>query len=416
MFPGRFPSPTTSRESTPFESIEDAYDVFVTTPNRSFGSDYTAPEAMRNRPRIAGVHSEPSISRTHGTAGMPFVSTPTPASRSRRERRVTDLPRGHSGHTISQSRVTNSRSQTHRRTVSDLTELSTQSQPPQPQDSHQDSHRSDSRQPLAPELPLSPKTTDIMLDELLRKPLNREDKEGVLYIISDPVREDLGYKIGFTRRNDYRKRIKEHARDCNFDPDVIYVSPQKIQYCDRTEKLVHADLQSFKHVWTCNTTVHVDKTHTEWFKVEEAFAVATVKKWEAFMETERPYDSHKNLLSIWTHLLRRRRRANPVTDDDDHDSLRARWAYITSPPTRVDRLRFRLHILLCLCQIMLATGCAVLSFTATYFWEIVAAAVVFTLAVYRDTFMARAVALVSVYACFKFKITLPKKPRGKRAW
>jgi hypothetical protein len=228
-----------------------------------------------------------------------------------------------------------------------------------------------------------------------------------VYILSDPKRPELGYKIGSTTRAQYKKRFAEY-RKCGFVPRVVPGGVSgDILFCVRAEKLAQIDLQDYCQPWDCESLECKVKTHREWFKIDEALAISTVKRWEFFMNTQRPYDSGKKLSAFWTYLLEERRLKKPVTDETNHDARRAQWASILSLPTYREYFSFYRHIFLLMWSYILEC-----------FWQLATVMYGFiTFLVFRNTFAATAFALVLICAFFSLpRPSLwigPKKMRVK---
>lgn len=258
--------------------------------------------------------------------------------------------------------------------------------------------------------PSSPEATDIELKDLLNSTLSSEDGPGRLYVISNRAQKGWGYKIGFTQRENYTKRIREHERCCGFTPYVAYTS-KPVEYVKRVEALVHKDLEDFRKPRFCQP---FKGSHREWFVVDERLAVETVKRWEAFMQTQHPYGYTRNLSYSWTYFIGQRRRAGPISNDDGHDARRERWTYIISSPTAFDRIRLGLHWSLWLCRMMLTVGSFTWRVLVAFRSECAAMCTMGVLNVFPRSQLVSALVAASVYICCKLGLSLPKKPRHKK--
>jgi len=402
--PTRLPSSTPSRRSTSSSPVENPVDNYSTTPDRRIGSNVTTPETHHQRPRIP--QSEPAMSRVRNQPALSRFLTPTPTQRYEDRRRVSDPL--HFQQTNNNN--INPRSTARPRIASapnvQPTALRTQ-QDEMPS-------RSDDNQPSNETPSFSAIKADVKLCKFLRKPITDGEAKGFLYVLKpkDIAHQNRGVKIGYTTNEDIWTRFAQHEKACGFTPEILHVSKMRLEYCKKTEGLVHRDLADLRNCWKCTSSPCKTNTHTEWFAVDEALAVETVKKWESFMNTQRPYDSHsKGLSGLWTYLLDHRLLSSPLSDDNDHDARRARWMYIISPPTLFDRLRRILH-----CQLwhwiwrdLLTAWFFIQPYIAMFRWEIVA--LVFAFVVSRDTSIA---ILASGGACWKLKFTLPEKSRSRR--
>ncbi|KAF2824332.1 hypothetical protein CC86DRAFT_457127 [Ophiobolus disseminans] len=354
MFPGRFPSPTPTRESTPIESIEGRHDVFATSPRQPATPDYTAPETSRKRPRFAEVQSEPIISRPnvdHYSNTPPAVSSPTPNPRKTNNRRVSDPLRTgrRKGRQRDDDVVPNQRDQwrvfSTPAMLSSLRRNSVSETPPS--DDHTPPINNNKSPP-------TPRDADTKLYNKLTSPLSPSDTDGVVYVLADPLRKELGIKIGYTTCLDYTARIKQHAESCEFTPQELYAT-QSLSHCKRTEILAHLDIADRCKHWECKTKKCDGTTHKEWFQVDKDFAVRTVKKWEAFMDVQRPYDIRKEFNPVWKYVVQQRRTGNPVDNNASHEARRKQWDEILVPLTYRDYISFVAHLALQLWYTVLAT-------------------------------------------------------------
>ncbi|KAF1946888.1 hypothetical protein EJ02DRAFT_450231 [Clathrospora elynae] len=216
---------------------------------------------------------------------------------------------------------------------------------------------------------------DHLLDELKKMP-NPSDNEGKIYVFCHPKRPELGYKVGLTRQANPNERIKQHQKYCNFTPRVVYFSAHPFEYCGRVEKLVHIDLRAHCQPWDCHAN-HKDsgvtkiQKHEEWFRVSEAFAIQTVKKWETFMRLEKPYGWNRQLTPVWVHLLEKRRFDRTDGCAITHASQCELWSLILASPTTEDHretLRKNLYDFLRRASITISLARLYLT---TFFWQVV---------------------------------------------
>jgi hypothetical protein len=203
---------------------------------------------------------------------------------------------------------------------------------------------------------MTPKTArsthDSLYGELLKNP-TPGDQKGFIYILCDSNNRSSGYKIGKTRRA-YRDRIVEHERGCNFTPQVVYVSDHEVDYCGRLEKLVHIDLENHCAPLRCDKHKSFDATgkiraHSEWFQVTEEMAVQTVKRWENFMQQEKPYNWDRRLKTTWRHIFKIRSPEVLDVRTLTHDARREHWEKILAPPTTAELIQVyqaHAHVLL----------------------------------------------------------------------
>jgi hypothetical protein len=369
MCPGQFPSPTPSREASPILShrrLRNSGSPSRISKNRATSLNFTAPTSIRKRPRFAAPKSEPVLSDHIASSTL---RPHTASDQATTGRRVSDpLP----------NRTARPPSSTN---APDLVPNAT---------------------------PICPRRADIKLHQKLLEALTITDTKGVVYVIRDEMRPELGIKIGSTSAPDYQKRIDEHARDCFFEPDVIWVSAE-VRCCRRAEALVLIDLEERCRKWTCKDHARraKDVEHGEWFDITEELAKETVEKWTQFIQSQQPYIWCRNLTPIWAYLLRTRRLKN--LDDIDHDTRRQQWASILIPPTYLDYYHFALDAVQRTWRTILNTFLHIWPYCTGFFWQMLTVIYGFvTLLAFRNTFASSAFALVSVCACISVVPKLPK--------
>ncbi|KAH7062847.1 hypothetical protein BKA63DRAFT_526594 [Paraphoma chrysanthemicola] len=478
MFPGRYPSPTPSRESTPIDSIEisPALDgVRATTPDRSPFYNFTAPDFMRQRPRFAASQSEPSLPLENEND----VLSPSPSLRSRastaKGRRVsephrTPLRKQRDGREIRKQNVsrrvvtdpvkstfvhgiadfnpyfadqpneattsTSSAASTpasnttfvptaHSRSSCSSTPPSSRGSSPASTSTSPSSGPSSSPSSTHPKFLTSPHAINDKIYTRVRKNLTLQDCAGVIYIIFDASRPDRGYKIGITTKKPYTTRLKEHLRDCGIDPAVVSVTDE-ISYCKRTERLIHLDLEDRLQYFECKGHKQKGDTckvteHKEWFKTTAKEAKQTVEKWVTFMETERPYNMGRQLSPFWHHTLTHRYIRQPDTDSEaNHNTRREQWSKVLSRPTRMEKLDYNLRTLSQYRQFSTTAICRFWSSCVQVFWQTMALIAWFiVLITLQNTFAATAFAFVLVCAWFSIVPDglpdgLPNKRKGKK--
>jgi hypothetical protein len=369
MFPGQFPSPTPSREGSPVLPRRDrriSANPARITKNRATSLNFTAPTSNRKRPRFAAPNSEPVLS---DHIESPISRPQTASNQGTNGRRVSDPLPNRTG------------------------------RPQTPTDT-QDSAPSTT--------PICPRRTDIKLEEKLSDHLTRKDKKGVVYVIRDVARPQLGIKIGITAGPDYQNRINQHGRDCFFKPDVIHVSPE-VQCCKRLETLIHIDLEERCRKWTCKDHARraKDVEHEEWFDISEELAKETVEKWTQFIHAQQPYFWRKRLSPLWAYLIRTRKLTN--LDTISHKARSAHWHTNLAPPTYLDYYRFIVDAVLRMWHTILDTCSDIWPYCTGFFWQMLTVIYGFvTLLAFRNTFASSAFALVSVCACISVVPRLPK--------
>ncbi|KAG9250612.1 putative helicase A859L [Emericellopsis atlantica] len=116
------------------------------------------------------------------------------------------------------------------------------------------------------------------------KPSKNEVANGYLYSFRVPGNERF-VKIGFTTREG-ETRIEEWKRNCNRDPEILYLATNVVPHAHRVEKLVHAELMEHRVRIYCE---RCGKQHIEWFEAPEAIVIASLKKWSLWM-AGKPYE------------------------------------------------------------------------------------------------------------------------------
>lgn len=413
MCPGRFPSPSPSREKSLLPNPEDSPDVeflYTRAKCRVPSSDFTASASSRKRPYFADTQSEPLISKACRTSPTPRYSHSTTPTHGRGQRRVSDSAYSPPRYS-SKAAVQRANRQTTQRRVASAQLMSTSTQsPPRPT-------------PVAPiQLSVSQSShlIDVRLREMLRSPLPKLDiptllgppTTGTLYALIDKLGHRRGIKIGWTNRADYEKRIEEHRTACGIVPHVIHVS-HDVMCSYRAEQLVHLELMDRRLTWSCMGHKSRATTHEEWFDISQVEAKEIVQKWARFMNEQRPYDWRRQLSPFWGYLLRTRRLV--MDDRFGHDERREQWKKMLPAPTRREHICF-------IIDVFRRIGCATRDvvwrnwpYCVAYFWQMLTLVYSFvTLLVCRNVFASSAFALVSVCAYLSIWSKLPlKRVRSK---
>jgi hypothetical protein len=409
MYPGQFPSPTPSRETSPIPSSRPLFNSKRLSPNtqtRTTSSDFTAPHSFRKRPRFADPQSEPIVpqSRHHGSDHSLDAN-----HRAADRRRASDPLRNglQSSNLRDRDALREPPSQQH---------LTSTSFGNPPIDTHSSNGPSSPSRSIQLSTSQSSRLNDIKIRKKLQEPLTSCDTRGVIYILQDKARPERGYKIGSTKRADYLKRIAEHQRDCRFEPVTVLFSCN-VEYVDRTEQLIHIDLQDREIPWPCVRHAGKDGSslHKEWFNVSEDLAMQRVARWVEFMNEQQPYNYRRRLSLIWTYLIRTRKR-----NDHTHEARREQWDAILSAPTKLDYLNLIFSLLARLGTYALNLISRFWSSGIEFFWQTLTLMYGFvSLVAFRNTLALSAFALVLVCAyCSilpKRQLGSPRKVRAKSA-
>lgn len=135
-----------------------------------------------------------------------------------------------------------------------------------------------------------------------------ELKPGYIYVLE--AEKVPGFiKIGYTTQL-VANRLKELRFRCNRQFKVIYPTlpnPTLVPRAKRVERLCHAELIDSQVRTDCTGCL---QEHHEWFKISSENAIAVIKKWSAWMNSD-PYDSalgnlkdrEKGRLSIMVNFM-----------------------------------------------------------------------------------------------------------------
>lgn len=277
----------------------------------------------------------------------------------------------------------------------------------------------DTMRVLLPPTPKSPRAIHDALRAKLASTLASNDSRGVIYILRHPSHPWLGLKIGSTSRLEPSKRFAEHARNCKLTPHIVYEASREVDHCLRVEALVHADLAEYSRDWRCGAHPKPGGSkHTEYFQVEEDVARRAVRRWEEFMQRERPYAWYGGLSVVWTHVLRHRELRVDEEGELTFEARRAQCdAFFKSPTGReyVDAYVALGRRVACYIYSSLRKG---FLYVRSFFWQLVTLSYGMTmLVVCRNTMALMAFAIVLVCAgCSKrpaLKNRSPRKPLGK---
>jgi hypothetical protein len=398
MCPGRFPSPTPSRDASPMPSVEDRRPSSSMNYRANY-LNFTAPISSRKRPRFAETQSDSVIDHDH----LSISSTPDTGYYTTAKRRISDPMQDRLQSLASTTAYTNPQQRQSRRAVSSPSGFV----PPGP--SSQQVPRA-SAQPSASQ---SSRLIDIKLRKKLQEPLTPQDTRGIIYVLQDPSNLHRGYKIGWTTRMDHQIRINEHRYTCRFEPKEIHVV-YDVENSFRAEQLIHIDLKDREILWPCNGH-KAGKTliHEEWHQVTEAVAIETVNKWARFMNVQRPYYWRRQLSPFREYLLRARKLVN--YNDNDHDSRREQWDLVLAPPTPFDYIKFVIDLCRRAWHAYISLLFVIWPLFTAFFWQTLTVTYGFvTLMVFRNTFASSAFALVSVCACVSAaRQGLPKRVRSR---
>jgi hypothetical protein len=123
------------------------------------------------------------------------------------------------------------------------------------------------------------------LREVAMKPLKTtEHRDGYLYILCDKDyagRVKIGWTTNIARRlNEWNTRCKRTHRLSSSLGQYI-----EIPHCTRIERLIFTELKEFRINHGCEGCGHI---HSEWFAVEEIFAVNVLQKWQNWV-AQKPY-------------------------------------------------------------------------------------------------------------------------------
>lgn len=373
--PGRFPSPTPSRETSPEPSLR--LESPSVSPQHSVPSlNFTASGSFRKRPHLADSQSEPVVPRNDDQASSLPSSHLSPAIHATNRRRVSDPL---------QSSMQNPSPGERRR----IRAVSAQSvrRPRSPQIT---------RPPILPSTSTSSHLIDVQLRAKLRETLTPKDALGTIYMLQVESRPEFGTKIGYTRRADYTKRINEHQDRCNLVLNVI-APEHDVENCFRVEQLVLLELRHLRQNWWYEECKSAKGTvHEEWSQVTGEEAKTAVRKWTTFMNEQRPYDSTGSLAPLWSYLLRERK----LTAGADHDARREQWNAMLAAPTYREYCAFTIDRLVRTWRAILAELSCIRPWCEAFFWQMSTVIYGFVaLVAFRNSLASSAFAVFSLCAC-----------------
>jgi hypothetical protein len=422
MCPGRFPSPTPSRETSPAPSTEPNHSSGSPSPKTHIMDNFTAPQSFRKRPRFAESQSEPIAPQS----GQSFpVSTSHHLTVDRRVvdvRRTSDPLRARKQPGVQKDLPVPRNQRDQQRASSSPLMQTLGADTSAPSTSPQTNSNIPNAQPPTPLLRTtstpSPRIIDSKLREKLKESLNFSDTTGVLYVYGHPKQPDWGFKIGSTKRADYQTRLDEHRRHCGFVPRIVHVSGD-ISWCVRAEMLVGLDLADRRRHRECE--MNSGLMHREWFQVSEELAKETVDRWERLMNEQSPYGWTKRLSPLWNWLMKTRTSQLSIHNSKaGHDARRRQWDTVLLPPTQPEILAFSTQVLLGILRDSYDLLVRAWTYGTTFFWQTLALAYGFvSFVAFRNTLASSAFALLLVCAyCSKIpdrKVGSPRKARSKSA-
>jgi hypothetical protein len=415
MCPGRFPSPTPSRETSPAPSTQSEFSSGSPSPKTHVMDDFTASHSFLKRPRFAESQSEtiatqisqnPQTSKTLDLAVNRKRRTSDPLRAKKqpgiqKDAPVLRKPRDQQRASSSPLMQTLGADTSTFSTSSQANPIVPNVQPPTPP------------RPTTPAL--SPRVIDLQLRERLQEPLTFSDTTGVLYIYRHPEQPDWGFKIGVTKRANYQARLNEHRRKCGFEPRIVHTS-QVIRWCARAEKLVHLDLADRCRQQECEK--NPGSMHTEWFQVSEKLARETVDRWARLMNEQSPYSWTRRLGPLWNWLMVTRRTQLSIHDSKaGHDARRREWETVLLPPTHSEIFAFGMDVLVRVLRDSHSLLLRIWLYGTTFFWQTLALTYGFvSFIAFRNTLASSAFALILVCAyCSRIpdqKLASPRKARS----
>ncbi|KAJ4346577.1 uncharacterized protein N0V89_010508 [Didymosphaeria variabile] len=157
---------------------------------------------------------------------------------------------------------------------------------------------------------------------LLKRRLRDTKKKGTIYILEapeffskfGPAKDEQWVKIGITEDIDQRRADLKHK--CGItDISVVHMPhwsnyPMDMLY--RIEQLCHAQLINSRRPWNCGSAKCETKLHREWFAVDKADAIRTVKLWVAFMDHQPYHPDGEALKDLWRTSLADQNKFHPL--------------------------------------------------------------------------------------------------------
>ncbi|USP82290.1 hypothetical protein yc1106_09564 [Curvularia clavata] len=162
------------------------------------------------------------------------------------------------------------------------------------------------------------------LSDIATKEILPSDEEGFVYILHDP---ETGFlKIG--RAKDPKKRANQHEK-CGRNLETIHIS-QRVTWVKRAEKLILSDLQHLRKPWHCSSC---RQSHGEYFEVTVERAKSIVARWVEWINRRGPYQSDRNITSLWKYLIHYGRLPTKEIEAHDHEARWTHWDWVLSEPS-----------------------------------------------------------------------------------
>jgi hypothetical protein len=145
-----------------------------------------------------------------------------------------------------------------------------------------------------------PDPDDTVSFKVLSPLKDRDFEHGKLYVFK---RESSpGYvKIGWTARS-IQRRLDDWA-SCGYTPELLF-SAYNVPNAQRAETLTHYELWKEWRVERMCKAFSCQKSHREWFEIDEERAKQVLGDWVDFFKSARPYDSCGILKPEWVHAVK----------------------------------------------------------------------------------------------------------------
>lgn len=187
--------------------------------------------------------------------------------------------------------------------------------------------------PSAPTTKLTGSEVDRKIADLVLngpKNLKKWDAEGNIYIFVTIPKGDGDVrlmKVGITEGQTGRRgsAIKGKCRHTEMREHPNAVS-RVIPYYAIAEKLIHAELENFRHHWLCKCKVR----HREYFNVSDEIVLDVFSRWRDFCQ-RKPWDDNGNLRPEWRERLQQRKLFDDAREDYNHQRLALHWRIFTTP-------------------------------------------------------------------------------------
>ncbi|KAK2616261.1 hypothetical protein QQS21_000896 [Conoideocrella luteorostrata] len=181
--------------------------------------------------------------------------------------------------------------------------------------------------PLAEKKAVASSQVDAQIRNQIREPTNfskDKTKLGTNYIFRMVIDGRNFLKFGASKNP--INRLQQIRQQCKIEADMLDGHDAYIIEYKLAEKLIHIELQNFRHQFTCIC----GKEHREIFEVSHKMALEVTGRWAAFCD-RRPWDENGVLQKFWQHRLEMRLEAMESEKDTEVNKRARRWGHFANP-------------------------------------------------------------------------------------